>query len=186
MKKYLLILSIISTLGISCSDESFETTNMRINHFQQTAIGLDQRLVYLIQEGNEIGTNDWTYFYNNIEGFDYELGYVYDISVIKETISNPPTDRSSIKYTLNKIISKERVTNNITFEIRLKSVIMSNPPSFVTGNINSGFKILDTIEIDCNDLCDEMNQMLVTENELLGVFNHTDAGSIKLTALKPE
>jgi len=186
MKKYLLILSIISTLGISCSDESFETTNMRINHFQQTAIGLDQRLVYLIQEGNEIGTNDWTYFYNNIEGFDYELGYVYDISVIKETISNPPTDGSSIKYTLNKIISKERVTNNITFEIRLKSVIMSNPPSFVTGNINSGFKILDTIEIDCNDHCDEMIQMLETENELLGVFNHTDSGSIKLLALKPE
>jgi hypothetical protein len=31
-----------------------------------------------------------------------------------------------------------------------------------------------------------MIQMHETENELLGVFNHTDAGSIKLTALKPE
>jgi len=186
MKKYLLILSSVSIIGISCSDESFETSNMRINHFQQTAIGVGQRLVNLIQEGNEIGTNDWSYFYNNIEGFDYEQGYIYDLSVIKETIINPPADGSSIKYILNRIISKERVANNITFEIRLKSVIMSNPPSFVTGNNNSGFKILDTIEIDCNDLCDEMIQMLETENELLGVFNHTDSGSIKLLELKPE
>ncbi len=186
MKKNLLILSIISILGISCSDENFETTNMRVNHFQQTAIGVDQRLVNLIQEGNDIGFNDWSYFYDNIEGFDYELGYIYDLSVRKETVSNPPADGSSIKYILNRIISKERVANNITFEIRLKSVIMSNPPSFVIGNNNSGFKILDTIEIDCNDHCDEMIQMLETENELLGVFNHTDSGSIKLIELKTE
>lgn len=176
----------ISILGISCSDESFETTNMRVNHFQQTAIGEGQTLVNLVQEGSDIGTEKWDYFYSNIEGFEYELGYVYDLIVEKQTIKNPPADGSSINYILIEIISKERIEDSVSFEVFLKSTKRSDSPSFVTGNKESGFKILNTIEIDCSDLCDQMFQMLETENELLGLFNHTDSGAIKLIELKIE
>jgi magnesium transporter len=47
------------------------------------------------------------------------------LSVEKQKISNPPEDSSSIKYILRKVISKERVDNDITFEIQdLKRAIL--------------------------------------------------------------
>ncbi|HEY9168134.1 MAG TPA: DUF4377 domain-containing protein [Lutibacter sp.] len=159
---------------------------MRVNHFQQTATGEGQTLVYLVQEGSDIGTEKWNNFYSNIEGFEYELGYVYDLIVEKQAIKNPPADGSSINYGLIEIISKEKIEDNVSFEVILKSTKRSDPPSFVTGNKVSGFKILNTIEIDCSDLCDQMVQMLETENELLGLFKHTETDAIKLIELKME
>lgn len=186
MKKYLLIFSIISLLGISCSDESLETADMRVNHFQQTATGEGQTLVYLVQEGSDIGTEKWNNFYFNIEGFEYELGYVYDLIVEKQVVKDPLADGASINYILIEIISKEKIDDSVSFELMLKSTKRSNPPSFVTGNKVSGFKILNTIEIDCGDLCDQMFQLLETENEILGLFNHTETSAIKLIELKIE
>lgn len=51
-------------------------------------------------------TAEWQYFYNNIEGFSYEKGFDYVLSVKTERVANPPADASSIKYTLIKQISK--------------------------------------------------------------------------------
>jgi hypothetical protein len=51
-------------------------------------------------------TDEWQYFYNNIDGFNYERGYDYTLTVSTVKIANPPADASSIKYTLIKQISK--------------------------------------------------------------------------------
>lgn len=52
---------------------------------------------------------DWEYFYNEIEGFTFELGYLYKLLVSVETISNPPADASSLKYKLIRVLEKEGV-----------------------------------------------------------------------------
>ncbi len=49
---------------------------------------------------------DYQYFYQPIQGFDYEAGYEYEIVVKVEKVENPPADASSLKYTLVKIVSK--------------------------------------------------------------------------------
>jgi hypothetical protein len=185
MKKYIYIIFIgILILVTSCSsDDNIETVSMRVNHYKQTANGLFPKLVYLIQEENEIGTTNWNYFYSNIEGFEYELGFTYDILVIKESIDNPPQDASSIKYTLKNVISKEKVGDDITFEIRLKSVTRNNPPSYVTGNLSSGYKILNTTEIDCGELCENLSENLENEDEVSGLFKHIENGKLKLIEL---
>lgn len=51
-------------------------------------------------------TDDWQYFYNSIDGFTYQPGYDYVLTVSTTKIANPPADGSSIKYTLIKQISK--------------------------------------------------------------------------------
>jgi len=57
---------------------------------------------------------NWKYFYDNIIGFDFEEWYKYKIEVKKEQICDPsivndcPQDASIYKYTLIKIISKEK------------------------------------------------------------------------------
>jgi hypothetical protein len=49
----------------------------------------------------------WQYFYDAIEGFNYEPGYTYTLEIQTEKIDNPPADASSVKYKLIKIIAKK-------------------------------------------------------------------------------
>jgi len=189
MKNFIiLILIALTQFTLSCSNDEnvSEIVDLRINHFQQTAVGVGQRLVIQIQEGNNIGTDNWSYFYSNIEGFDYEAGFIYMLSVEKQKISNPLQDDSSIKYTLRKVISKEKVDMEIAFEIQLKSTKISNPPSFVTGDLASNYKILNEIEIDCNDLCENLSEKLQTKDEVSGVFKHADNNMISLISIISE
>lgn len=53
-------------------------------------------------------TDNWSFFYSNIEGFTYEPGYEYVLKVKTEKRENVPADASSIKYTLIKQVSKTK------------------------------------------------------------------------------
>lgn len=52
---------------------------------------------------------DWEYFYGDIDGFDYEEGYEYEVEVQLEELKNPPMDASSVEYTLIKVVEKKAV-----------------------------------------------------------------------------
>lgn len=54
---------------------------------------------------------DWEFFYNEIEGFNYEEGYEYVIEVKTEPVENAPADASAIKYVLVNEISKTPTTS---------------------------------------------------------------------------
>lgn len=56
-------------------------------------------------------TEDWLFFYDTIDGFEYEEGYIYEIEVAVTKTENPPADGSSLQYTLVKIVSKEKDTS---------------------------------------------------------------------------
>ncbi|RJG42008.1 DUF4377 domain-containing protein [Motilimonas pumila] len=51
-------------------------------------------------------TQEWQSFYGQIEGFDYQPGYQYQLQVSQQKVDNPPADASSIQYSLVKVISK--------------------------------------------------------------------------------
>ena len=50
---------------------------------------------------------EWTNFYDPIDGFTHEEGYHYHIQVARRRVPNPPADASSYEYRLLRIISKE-------------------------------------------------------------------------------
>ena len=180
MKKYILLLITIAILS-SCSndDDSTRIVNMRINHYQNTAIGfLNPVLTLLVQEDDAIGTNNWNRFYDGIAGFDYVPGKIYDLSVKVEKIKNPPADGSSYKFTLLKVKSIQEVDNETLFEVDLKK----NEQNFVTKN--SGYKILNRIEIDCNMLCDELESRLQNQDLVVGTFKRVSNNKIQLIELK--
>lgn len=58
-------------------------------------------------------------FYGNIEGFDFEEGFEYELLVRMEEIENPPADASSLKYTLLQIISKTPAAPAATPEVSM-------------------------------------------------------------------
>ncbi len=50
---------------------------------------------------------EWTLFYSQIDGFDYEEGYNYTVRVSVTERENVPADASSLEYSLIELISKE-------------------------------------------------------------------------------
>ncbi len=52
---------------------------------------------------------DWTYFYDSIEGFSYEPGFAYELTVRMEDVENPPADASSIQWILVEEVAKSPV-----------------------------------------------------------------------------
>lgn len=113
MIRILRALVLITTFS-QCSEKSSlslnngKEANMRVNYYLQNCIGEMDGQCLLIQEGDQIGGDQWVlfYYYNSIEGFDYESGYVYDLIIEKKSIKNPPQDASGISYKLIKIVSK--------------------------------------------------------------------------------
>lgn len=49
----------------------------------------------------------WTLFYQQIEGFQFEPGYQYQLTVSKEQLTNVPADAPSLRYRLIKLVSKQ-------------------------------------------------------------------------------
>ena len=53
-------------------------------------------------------TDEWLYFYSQIEGFTFEPGYNYELQVIERPVADPPADAPSIRYELRRMVSKTR------------------------------------------------------------------------------
>ena len=78
--------------------------------------GVTSQKCFQIKEAME---EDWTLFYDDIEGFNYEVGFAYKIEVKITQIKNPPADGASIKYKLVNIIYQEK-TESVQQDLGLK------------------------------------------------------------------
>lgn len=103
----------ISALALNtCRNESKEKmpeTILFINSEKVDCTGIGKMKCLQIQESDTL-TNGWKNFYGKIQGFDYEPGYIYKISVKKEELdpATVPADASSIKYSLIEVIEKQK------------------------------------------------------------------------------
>lgn len=61
----------------------------------------------------EVGQQDWTYFYDDIEGFDYVEGYYYKLKIAVSENENPPADGSSLTYKLIEVLGKSKAPFNL-------------------------------------------------------------------------
>lgn len=50
---------------------------------------------------------DYEFFYDQIEGFEHEEGFEYQLRVSTEPVENPPAGASSIKWTLVEVLDKQ-------------------------------------------------------------------------------
>lgn len=61
------------------------------------------REVFLVKEKGEV---EWSYFYDEIEGFKFEEGYECRLLVAVISISHPMMDASSAHYKMVQLLSK--------------------------------------------------------------------------------
>ena len=98
----LLILLICSAYASSASIEpEITVTLIRVNSYTETCQGLVKQQCLLVQEGSAIDSDNWSNFNSEIEGFDYEAGFLYDLEVhIIERPKPLAADASSLLYEL--------------------------------------------------------------------------------------
>ena len=68
---------IIAALLLSCAAQR-DTTTLRIASKSTIGWGVAPQRCLLVMDDNE---SEWTLFYSQIEGFDYQEGYEYVVSV---------------------------------------------------------------------------------------------------------
>ncbi|MDR2951081.1 MAG: DUF4377 domain-containing protein [Prevotella sp.] len=112
---YKLILSLLTmTLFLgACSSSQKNTDSENVETLviasqQGDCVGVAPMECFLVKKD---GQTEWEFFYNNIEGFNYEPGNEYVIEVKTEKIETPAADQSSLKYTLVKEVSKTQKTS---------------------------------------------------------------------------
>jgi len=82
--------------------------------------------------------------YGTPEGFAYEWGYVYEILLEEEDVSNPPDDASSIRRILREVVSQERVGEGTRFEI-----ILTATEDRVSAVSQDRYRFYDEAEFTC-------------------------------------
>ncbi|WP_081868387.1 DUF4377 domain-containing protein [Flavimarina sp. Hel_I_48] len=103
MRNFFVVL-IICLFCISCGGISTETLIVGSSKVPCTGESAQDCL-----QVKKDSTATWEQFYGNIEGFDYEPGYVYTLEVEKEQAKDSPADASHLKYTLKRILDKTKM-----------------------------------------------------------------------------
>lgn len=140
----------LNTCGNDSTDKTAETI-LYVNSSKVDCTGVGKMKCLQTQESDTLKPTDWKNFYGNIEGFEYEPGYIYKISVKKEKLdpANAPADASSIKYSLVEVIEK-----NIDAKMRLNDIWALkaiNGETIDTAEL-SGMQKQPVLEIHLNDM----------------------------------
>ena len=97
--RYLLLLFLFS-----CSQsENQELKTLFVADKLVECTGVGKQQCMLVRESAE---EEWAYFYQQIEGFNYEPGFYYELKVAVSEVKDPPADASGLHYALKEIVSK--------------------------------------------------------------------------------
>ena len=97
--KYLILFVLLSCTSTS----ALPVKTLFVADYLVECTGVAKQQCMLIKENTD---DEWTYFYDQIEGFDFVEGYSYELLVEVHQIDNPPADASSQKLVLKELISK--------------------------------------------------------------------------------
>lgn len=192
MKKAIFLL-IISLITVTCKDddELIEITSIRVNHYLDTGFVTffgNLGVLNTIQEGDQIGQEEFLSSYEGIQGFQYELGFIHDLLVKKIQIPNPPQDGSSIRIELIKVLSKQPVPPDTEFKIQLTLNANNNTfLNWVAVDQEDNFYLTNSnVSINCGDLCSVLLNHIQNQEQITGVFTHGEENSYILKEITNE
>jgi len=111
----------ISLLILIAAKSCDETKHIYVADYLVDCTDVSPQKCMLIKEKI---VDEWTIFYDQIEGFNYEEGYEYLLNVKIKTIKNPPADGSNLKYTLVEVFEKKKTDKQITLNNKWKVISM--------------------------------------------------------------
>jgi len=101
----MVLLLVVASCKTSNSDPEDSGTTYWINSSRVPCVGVGPMECLEVRQSESA---DWQLFYSDIEGFDYEPGYLYRIKVREEKRDpeNTPADASSIRFILVSVEEK--------------------------------------------------------------------------------
>ncbi len=171
--KSLLFLPVLF-LAWSCnSDPEPEIVQYQVNHHLRTAQGFIPTLSLMVREQPD---SDWGNLFQNIEGFDYQWGFNYQVAALVTPIENPPQDGSNVQITLLEVLEKTPIAVGTTFDLLVKTG-GTDYLIFDRGVLS----LLRQISIRCDgDDCDPIRNAVAQNNTVRATFEHIDNQSIRL------
>ena len=70
----------------------------------------------------------WKLFYGQIEGFQYEEGYLYQLTVTETPVATPPADSSSLNLALVEIVDQTKVSTDLVGPTWVLETLNEKPP----------------------------------------------------------
>lgn len=132
IKEVRIYIGLVLVLGslVSCrsgkeptSGETPGVISLLIGPEKVDCVGEGPQLCFLVREEEEA---EWSNFYGEIAGFDYQAGYNYEILVEKTKIPNPMADGPAFRYRLLKILQKQKTTGSILHDIWVVRALEGN------------------------------------------------------------
>ena len=102
----LLIAMFLVLLLAACGGGSGVEKNILVAPTMVECQGEGPQMCLLIKEDAE---DDWQLWYQPIEGFDYQEGFLYELTVEEKTVDDPPAGGSSLNLVLAEEVSREPV-----------------------------------------------------------------------------
>jgi len=160
-----LSLIMIAGCGHESDSETYRSSDIYLNHYKSECSSFE---LALCVQSRVDDSDDWSFFYDHIEGFEYEWGYTYKLSVKIEDVDNPPEDSSSLKYTLLEI--KEKIKEPTT---SLFDVSVSRSAGLLVNESENIYKIYNDKEIEClNSDCETIDSLIAQDMAILFEFKH--------------
>ncbi len=179
--RFSLCLIVCFTLLTSCAsddDSGAEITTLTFTHYSTISFGFSNspRLLPLSTKSGETSS-----FYRFVEGFDYEPGFDYELRVF-ETPNDPELqDAPSVSYELIEVISKTPGSTTETFDVWLGTNFGDTTEYYTSGTDLTGFQLLETISIECGDVCDALTAVIPEDRfSLFGTFTRNDSNNYTL------
>jgi len=140
-----------------------------VNSYKVDCEGVGAMMCLQISKTDSLPSNDkWDYFYTQIEGFNYESGFIYKLLVEEQNLNvgDIPADASSIKYKLVKMLKKYKVNSNVKGEwvlVSLSGVSLIDVDEQVSMLLDTD-KMKITGSDSCNRIMGEIEKL--TNNEI--------------------
>jgi len=83
-----------------------------VGPYQVDCVGVAPQKCLLVRQDPG---DEWSMYYDQIQGFEYEPGFQYELRITEEKVENPPADASSIRWTLQEVVSKTRSLEGTTW-----------------------------------------------------------------------
>jgi len=113
-KRALLVLILLTPACGILGLDGTTTRTLEVAPYKAGCTGLFPTLCLQVRE---VGQSDFLNLFETPIGFDYEWGFHYVISVKEKELDEVPADASSIRRTLERVISKTPVEQGSTFEL---------------------------------------------------------------------
>ena len=88
-------------------------------------VGVAPQKCMLVRQSPE---DPWKYFYDQIEGFQYEESYLYKLRVSEETVENAPADTSNLRLKLVEEVSKTPINASLVGTNWQLETLAGKPP----------------------------------------------------------